>query len=308
MARQNPIVSVKGEKAMKLKMLTLVVALAAAMGLLACSQAANGEVDEKVDIGGHSLHLYCLGEGSSTVVIDVGWAESYTSWQFILERLSHETRVCAYDRAGYGSSELGPFPRSTQQISDELKMLLEQAGIEGPYVLVGHSLGALNVQLFVHQHPSLVQGAVLLDPPPLRFIADARFPELYHMAELQAIELEGAAEAVRQSAEPEERAKADYYQTLASEHEMMATESVEQILAIRSFGDMPLVVVGSGKPNPVFGDSAEAFQQFWIEQSRELAAKSTNGTFVLADESGHHLHVDVPDLVLDAIREVVHTR
>ena len=66
--------------------------------------------------------------------------------------------------------------------------------------------------------------------------------------------------AVRQSTEPEEHAKADDYQTLASEHEMMVTESVEQILAVRSFGDMPLVVVGSGKLNPVFCNSAEAFQ------------------------------------------------
>jgi pimeloyl-ACP methyl ester carboxylesterase len=64
-------------------------------------------------------------------------------------------------------------------------------------------------------------------------------------------------------------------------------------------------VIGSGKPNPAFGADAEAFQQFWIEESQTLADKSTNGTFILAPESSHYLHEDAPDVVLDAIREMV---
>ena len=75
--------------------------------------------------------------------------------------------------------------------------------------------------------------------------------------------------------------------------------------AIESFGDIPLVVVGAGKPNPAFGEQAEAFQDFWIEQNRMLADKSARGTFVLASESSHYLHEDAPKVVLDAVRQVV---
>jgi len=125
------------------------------------------------------------------------------------------------------------------------------------------------------------------------------------MFEQQAAEYQQVAEAARQSTDAEAQAQADYLEAVASEHAALITESASQVAAIESFGDIPLVVIGSGKPNPAFGADAEAFQQFWIEQNRELATKSTNGTFVLAQESSHYLHENVPDMVLDAIRQMV---
>jgi pimeloyl-ACP methyl ester carboxylesterase len=285
------------------------VLLAILLGLTACCRDRDGVVDEMVDVGGHSLHIYCVGrkrsDGNPTVVIDVGIGDSYTNWRAIHEQLGRDTRTCAYDRAGYGSSEPGPMPRHGQQVAQELKQLLKNAGIKGPYVLVGHSLGGLNVQIFASQYPDLVAGAVLLDPPPLQFITGQAFSELYQMAERQTSELLGAAEAARLATDPEEKAKASYYQTLASEHATFLAESAKQAAAIESFGDMPLIVLASGRPNPAFGQSAEAFQEFWIEQNRELAKKSTSGVCILAEQSTHFLYSDVPDVVLDAIRRVV---
>jgi len=172
-------------------------------------------------------------------------------------------------------------------------------------VLVGHSLGGLNAQVFASQYPDRVAGLILLDPAPLAFITGQAFPELYRLFEQQAAELRQMAEAARQSTDAEAQAKANYLEAVASEHAALITESASRVAAIESFGDIPLVVIGSGKPNPAFGADAEAFQRFWIEQSRALAAKSTNGTFVLAQESSHYLHEDAPDVVLDAIREMV---
>ena len=86
---------------------------------------------------------------------------------------------------------------------------------------------------------------------------------------------------------------------------MFLTEGAAQATAIESYGDTPLVVVGSGQPNPGFGEAAKEFQRFWIAQSQALAARSTQGTFVLAPESSHHLHVDAPDVVLEAVRQVL---
>jgi pimeloyl-ACP methyl ester carboxylesterase len=290
--------------------LVLIILLPAVMGMAACSRNPSHEVDEMVDIGSHSLHIHCVGRernsGSPTVVIDVGFADSYTNtkWRAIQKRIARDTWTCAYDRAGYGPSEPGPFPRSSQQVANELSMLLSNAGVEPPYVLVGHSLGGLNMQAFINQYSDLVAGAVLLDPPPLPFLTGERFPELYQLAQRETEALFVAAEQAGRSTDPEERAKASHYQTLASEHQMMMA-SAEQVMAIESYGDMPLIVLASGKPNPAFGPFAEAFQQFWIEQNQALAAKSTYGTCILAAESGHHLYADVPDVVLDAIRQVI---
>ena len=86
---------------------------------------------------------------------------------------------------------------------------------------------------------------------------------------------------------------------------MLTTESGEQAAAIESFGDTPLIVLAAGKPNPAFGEQAEAFQEFWIEQNRALADKSAQGTFVLVPESGHRLHEDAPERVVEAVREVL---
>jgi pimeloyl-ACP methyl ester carboxylesterase len=280
--------------------------LAILLGLVACSNSMGSDVmDEMVDIGGRNLHIYCVGEGSPPVVIDVGFGDSYTNWRTIQEQMAQDTQVCAYERAGYGQSDPGPEPRHSQQVAGELKTLLENAGIEAPYVLVGHSLGGLNVQVFVDLYPDLVAGAVLLDPPPLGFITGETFPELYQMAGEETAGLHAVAESARRATDPEENARASYFQTLASEHAMMMADSADQVTAIDSFGDTPLIVLASGKPNPAFGNSAEDFQRFWNEQSQALATKSANGAYILAEESGHNLYADVPDVVLDAVRQVV---
>ena len=275
------------------------------LGLVACRHTKDSEMDKIVDIGTHSLHVRCTGEGSPVVVIDTGAGDTADRWTAIQEQIAQITRVCTYDRAGYGSSEPGPLPRHSQQVADELRTLLDKARIRRPYLLVGHSLGGVNVQVFADRYPGRVAGLILLDPPPVPFITGQAFPELYQMFEGQTIEFQNMVEAARKSTDAEAQAKASYWEAVASEHGALIEESAAQVAAIASFSDLPLVVIGSGVPNPGFGAAAEDFQQFWIEQSRELATKSTNGKFVLAQESRHHIHEDAPGVVLDAIREMV---
>lgn len=287
-------------------MVTRILIVATLLALLpACSSGEGGEMDELVDIGTHSLHMRCTGKGSPVVVIDTGVGDTSERWQDFQALVGQITRVCAYDRAGYGTSEPGPLPRDSGRAADELKLLLENARVKGPYLLVGHSLGGLNVQVFADRYPDQVAGLILLDPTPLPFISGQAFPELYRMFEQQAVELQKVTEAARKSGDPEAQARADYLGAIASEHAALIAESAAQVAVIASFGDLPLMVIGSGKPNPAFGEQAEAFQQFWIEQNQALALKSTNGAFVLAQESSHYLHEDASDVVLDAIRQMV---
>ncbi len=259
-------------------------------------------VDRLVDVGGHRLYIRYKGEGSPVVVIDSGIGETHRSWENLTEEIANETRVCVFDRAGYGESEPGPFPRTAQQEARELFSLLSNAGIKPPYLLVGHSLGALHCIVLAATHPELISGMLLVDPPPLGFITRQRFPNMVRMAEEQTREFERFAKMHRQNNQERE---AIFFETIASEHDMMISRSAEQVAEIDNLGDMPMVVVGSGRPNPLFGDSAQVFQSFWIESNKKLASLSKRGSFVLAEDASHHVHLDAPQILLEAIRELI---
>jgi pimeloyl-ACP methyl ester carboxylesterase len=275
------------------------------LSLFYCNQDSMSMVDKGINIGSHTLHYYCMGQGSPTLIIEVGFAESYSSWLPIIKQLSQKTSVFTYDRAGYGLSEPGPMPRHSKKVAYELKTLLEKVNIKGPYILIGHSLGALNMQVFANEYPGLVSGIILLDPPPLSWICGEGFPELRNMAQRETNKFLEAAKAAGRSSNPEERNQAGFLQTLYSEHKEMFGMTAYQVKEIKSFGSLPLTVIASGKANPAFGASAEAYQVYWIEESRKLAAKSSGSKFILAEESRHHIHLDAPGIVLDAINRML---
>src|SRR5215210_1631532 len=118
---------------------------------------------EMVDVGGYSLHINCVGQGSPTVVLDAGSGGFSAQWVRVQREVSGTTRVCSYDRAGMGWSEMGPDPRDAKQVTSELHTLLNKAGIEGPYVLVGHSFGGMYMQTYAARYPDEVAGVVLVD-------------------------------------------------------------------------------------------------------------------------------------------------
>jgi pimeloyl-ACP methyl ester carboxylesterase len=116
-----------------------------------------------VDLGGYRLHLYCTGQGSPTAVLEAGFGDSSPYWFAVQPEISKYTRVCAYDRAGYGWSERSPRPRATSVLAEELHSLLHRGGIAAPYILVGHSWGGLTVRVFANRYSSEVAGIVLVD-------------------------------------------------------------------------------------------------------------------------------------------------
>ncbi|MEM7115474.1 MAG: alpha/beta hydrolase [Chloroflexota bacterium] len=116
-----------------------------------------------IDVGGHQLHIHCLGEGEPTLIVDTGAADWSLSWLTLHPKLAKQTRTCLYDRAGLGWSEPGPMPRASKQLVTELHTLLNNANIEPPYILLGHSLGGYNARIFHEQFPDEVRGIILLD-------------------------------------------------------------------------------------------------------------------------------------------------
>jgi pimeloyl-ACP methyl ester carboxylesterase len=281
------------------------VVLLVAGALLTCgARAASPPSDSLLSVGSHRLQIHREGKGRPAVVIDAGLGDQLDKLKPLQERLARVTQVITYNRAGYGQSEPGPLPRDGAHEAEELRTLLHRAHVPGPYVLVGHSLGAMNVLIFASKYPRDVAGLILLDPPPLGFALGKAYPDLWGMAERMTAEWQAIADSTAKSVDPRDRTQSAFFRMIASEHREMRA-SARLVDGITTFGDLPLVVMASGKPNPAFGPIADEFQRYWIEQSRALAARSTKGAFVLAEQSSHFLYLDVPELVEKSVLSVV---
>jgi pimeloyl-ACP methyl ester carboxylesterase len=293
---------------------------------------------QMVDVGGYRLHINCQGEGSPTAVIEAAGGDSSVSWDQVRQEVAKFTRVCTYDRAGLGWSERSPKPRTAPNVVEELHALLTNAGIEGPYVLVGHSIGGLYVRLYAHEYPDELVGMVLVDasheeqllryPEAYRqavvenlqqFVSACRLPKLLNSIGLLAMSPENypdeylppLPEATKEVLKGVILSDTRYFETVAEEYTSIE-ESLAQVRAaqIGSLGDIPLVVLTRGlSTDPdLLGLSDEEAQQgeaVWDELQAELAALSSNGKQVIAEESGHQVQLDQPELVIDAISDVV---
>jgi len=264
--------------------------------------------ESSIEVHSHQLHYYLIGSGSPTVVLEVGIGETYRDWLPFLEKIANRTRVFCYDRAGYGQSESGPMPRNCKREAEELRELLDKADITGPYIMVGHSLGASILQVFASQNETDVAGMLLLDPPPLDWISGKEFPQMTPLAEQTTHEFERLAETMGKSNNQADKNRENFFRTLASEHGEMFLSSAKELAAIKSFGEIPIIVIASGKVNPKMGNDAELFQDFWNDQCKQLASHSTNGKYVLAAESSHHIYIDNPEIVVNAINELLNIR
>ena len=155
-----------GKALLGLVVVLLVLAVAGAIYQAIATELAERAYPppgEMVDVGDYSLHINCVGQGGPTVLLDAGSGGFSAQWVRVQREVSGTTRVCAYDRAGMGWSEMGPDPRDARQITGELHTLLGKGGIEGPYVLVGHSFGGMYMQTYAARYPDEVAGVALVD-------------------------------------------------------------------------------------------------------------------------------------------------
>lgn len=114
-------------------------------------------------VNGHQMHMVCMGEGSPAVILEGGATAESLWWYRVQQQLAAHTQVCAYDRAGLGWSEAPSGPRDPLVIVDELHTLLQDAGVAGPYVVAGHSFGAVWARIYAVQYPQDVSGIILVD-------------------------------------------------------------------------------------------------------------------------------------------------
>ncbi len=283
-------------------LLALVILLAAGA---ASSQVWAAPGDENtsapagilVDAGGHKLHLYCTGEGSPPVILENGLGRTANDWRKIQPEVSKFAQVCSYDRAGIGWSKAGPMPRSSARFVKELRTVLQNADIPGPYVLVGHSLGGVYIRHFARLHPSEVAALVLVDGSHEDQVA--RLPAPKRSREERAKELlEKAEQAPEVSTDPAQHPEKHF---LAVRSEMLAfpTQSADEIRAAPPLPPIPIIVLVHGK-----SDSPEELK-IWTELQRDIASRSPHSKLIQADDAGHYIQLDDPQLVIDSIRELV---
>jgi pimeloyl-ACP methyl ester carboxylesterase len=116
-----------------------------------------------VQVGSIRMNIDCDGQGSPTIILESGSGGPSVDWLMVQPEIAKFSRVCSYDRAGYGWSDSGSEPRSSLQIATELNQLLQAASEKGPYVLVGHSMGGYDIRVYTSQYPNDVVGMVLVD-------------------------------------------------------------------------------------------------------------------------------------------------
>ncbi len=298
-----------------------ITALAQSATPAASPSAASGDFAGLVDIGGRKLYLECHGEGSPTVVLISGYRSSGHYWTddlrhpeaprtMVLPGVAQFTHVCTYDRPGtvavIGEDELISRsdaiaqPRTTPEAVAELHALLQAAEIPGPYVLAAHSWGGLIARLYAATYPNDVVGLVLVDAyservedmmPPERWAAMERLNQELGSNTVYPIEGYGEMETV------------DYYADNAVVREAVASSPLPAL---------PLAVLAHGgafaPPEEIlaeYGLSGDEVETSLRASYESLATLAPQARFFVAAASGHEIHQDQPELVTEAIRQVV---
>jgi pimeloyl-ACP methyl ester carboxylesterase len=278
----------------------------------------NAMAGRRFDVGGYKMHMDCTGEGTPTVILNAGLGDTYVSWRKVQPQIAKFVRVCSYDRAGLGYSDSSSRPRTSKDIAEELHALLQAAHVAPPYVLVGHSLGGYEVRLFASLYRNEVAGMVLVDashPDQMnRFPPDLKNMAATQVREDEFLEFTMPFGVPRLLAlcddDPVQRAaECNFHSLRESTAELKSfPESAAQAAATGTLGDMPLAVLSHDPDKPsaeLPPDLAKPTNDAWEKMQEELAHLSTRGTQMIAKNSGHYIQIDRPEIVIDAVHNVL---
>ncbi len=297
-------------------LLLLLIFLILAMPRAVWSEVINFDPPgQLIDVDGRTMHINCIGNKSPSIILDSGAGGFSLEWGNIQKSLSQYARICAYDRAGYGWSDMGLLPRTTKRITYELHTLLQNAGIHGPYILVGHSFGGFTAQYFARNFGDEIAGIVLIDSSHEEQVY--RLPENGKDVVRRSLHQDRSnmvtKSVIHEHYPEEEAALAQQLMTRWSALLTWREEMANYALSSRELRDVhhgpmldiPIVVLSRGKrvwPDTPYGDSMEAA---WKELQDELSYLNGNSTHIIAENSGHLIHLDEPELVVDAIHDVL---
>ncbi len=289
------------------------------------TSAQNSPPGKLVDVGGYKLHINSKGAGDRTIVIEAGTGSWSLHWMEFQTELAKHFRVVTYDRAGYGWSEPSPYARTARNIIEELYTGLEKAGVEGPFVLLGHSYGGMIAKAFVKKYPKEVEAVILADAA-----SEYQFEKLPPMVNMM---LEGGKQQFKQTGvmarsgmlTPEQMpvdstliekywrdyqvsiTNAGYYDAMLNEMELLPM--TYEISKVDTPLNLPLLVITAG-------DSFSAFTQVpnlpikesnkvWMELQKKLLSVSNQSTQVIINGATHDLLLSAPEELAVEVAEFV---
>jgi len=284
---------------------------------------------QMVDVGGYRLNINCTGVGTPTVILDSGLGEPALSWIGVQSGVERFTRVCSYDRAGYGHSDPGPHPRSSLQVARELlHALLQKSQTPGPYVLVGHSFGGYNLRVYTGLYRNEVSGIVLVDSshegqeqfkpasvrdqarglqrltpfvPLLRFFGVLRLRDKLQPTTVTRSKLSQAAmqEVSALALRP------NFLPAVLQEYATLGTESATQVRSAGNLWDLPLMVLTAGQATDPGNRDLDGFRKAWLEELQpSLARLSRRGHQVVVQDSDQMTPYKNPEAIVRAIQSV----
>ena len=280
-------------------------------------QAEYPPPGQMVDLGTHRIHLNCIGEGSPTVVFESDIDEyGVLSWDSVQGEIGTFTRACSYDRAGILWSDPGPRPRDGETIASELAAVLDAAGEERPFVLVGHAFGSIYVSIFADENRDDVCGMVLVDPSHPDDLT--RFAEVGLEIEIPEKQIRPLIQLLSHLGSPG-RFKGNIYNLSQNIYEpqqaflpkssmawfdetVEAPNSLSQAGQVENLGDISLIVLSTS--GPFSQPERQVLYELQLELHQDLLSLSENSEIRIYDV-GHYPQLQDPDLVIDAIRDVV---
>lgn len=279
-------------------------------------------------VHGYKMHLWCTGEGSPTIVLESGAGDDSLVWGKVKPGLSKTTRICSYDRAGTGWSEPQPGPRDSDHIVEQLHDLLQQSGITGPIVLMGHSIAGMHMRGYVTRYPENVKGIVFVDgSTPMQeehFPAELRakltrliWTEILvgsSAMELGAMRVAGQCHA---GTGPEDWEVGDLQgedacsmniPTAVGEFRAIEQDGLETIHT-GPYGDLPILIFSQDPANTVDKDLQSSLSpqelagyiSTWNQMQEDLKKLSTRSRRIIAKGSGHYIELYRSDLLLKEV-------
>ncbi|MEI6851159.1 MAG: alpha/beta hydrolase [Candidatus Saccharibacteria bacterium] len=265
-----------------------------------------------ITVNGYKMHIYCTGNNINepTVILDSGSGGNWEDWQKVQPEISKHTKVCSYDRSGLGFSEVNPNVHNNADAARNLQDLLKVADIKPPYVLVGHSLAGFNIRIFANNHKKDIAGLVFVDSQHENLqnikmglsdkLMNFGFDFLYKFASQTGLmriilTLDPNMNIITPVDRTIARAgtvtpKAIY---TGSDEINENNISYDEVLKAKNFVNIPIIVL----------TAQQDYEEFpiWLSWQKELATMSTNSKQISVKDTGHYIHIDQPQIVIDNI-------